>query len=253
MTNANGGYSLADCPGYVPDHQAMGDCRNCGHLQSAHTRRMVLGKVVDLGITPDRKLLVQATEPYFELGDGFVTQLPPASRHDHPVGVDLVPPLIGQAMLEEAAATGLSVTRVSLRDDPPLLEIFIPGEPMWSARMRVATIRGRGRLFEPKENAHSKKHIVDHALAAWGDRPLTEEPIALTLETVWEWPASWSKKKRERSRGWKTSRPDLDNIVKIYKDALNGVVWKDDCQVVRESISKRYGDRPSSLLRLVLA
>ena len=27
-------------------------------------------------------------------------------------------------------------------------------------------------------------------------------------------------------------RPDLDNIIKSVLDALNGVAWRDDCQVV---------------------
>jgi Holliday junction resolvase RusA-like endonuclease len=280
MTNANERPSLEGCPGYSPDYQAQGDCRHCGHTFDAHAKTVAGVKVAI--VPPGRRRQLSLEErmdinqtsrlpgppaPYFELGDGFVTEVPPlepSSQHHWPPAVDLQAP---PKTLDDPEGLGISKhwpnsqrtaeisasAAAEAAGTDCILEVCIPGEPMWSARMRVATIRGRGRLFEPKENAHSKKHIVDHALAEWGDAPLTELPIFLELETVWAWPDSWSKKKRERSGGWKTSRPDLDNIVKVYKDALNGVVWKDDCQVVKETVTKRYGDRPSSLLRLRIA
>ncbi|HHK41746.1 MAG TPA: RusA family crossover junction endodeoxyribonuclease, partial [Planctomycetaceae bacterium] len=37
-----------------------------------------------------------------------------------------------------------------------------------------------------------------------------------------------------------TSRPDLDNLVKSTKDALNGLAWRDDSQVVELSAGKCY-------------
>lgn len=39
---ANGRYTLRDCPGYSPDLEAMGDCYNCGHVQSSHRGRSVV-------------------------------------------------------------------------------------------------------------------------------------------------------------------------------------------------------------------
>jgi Holliday junction resolvase RusA-like endonuclease len=39
------------------------------------------------------------------------------------------------------------------------------------------------------------------------------------------------------------TKPDCDNYAKIL-DALNGVVWVDDKQIVREVIDKVYDDRP---------
>lgn len=39
-----------------------------------------------------------------------------------------------------------------------------------------------------------------------------------------------------------TKKPDADNIAKIVLDALNGVAYTDDTQVVNLSVQKRYGE-----------
>lgn len=40
-----------------------------------------------------------------------------------------------------------------------------------------------------------------------------------------------------------TQVPDLDNLVKAVKDALNNVVWVDDCQVVSLNAHKMFYDK----------
>ena len=41
-----------------------------------------------------------------------------------------------------------------------------------------------------------------------------------------------------------TKRPDLDNILKAVSDALNGIAYKDDSQIVAAVIQKFYSDKP---------
>lgn len=82
------------------------------------------------------------------------------------------------------------------------------------------------------------------ASAMRGATPL-EGPVHLSVTAVWPWPSSWSDKKRlEPWRSWKTSRPDLDNIVKLVCDALNGVCWRDDAQICSGQQRKCYGQHP---------
>jgi Holliday junction resolvase RusA-like endonuclease len=41
-----------------------------------------------------------------------------------------------------------------------------------------------------------------------------------------------------------TTKPDLDNLVKFIKDALNGIFWYDDSYVVEIQARKKYSESP---------
>ena len=41
-----------------------------------------------------------------------------------------------------------------------------------------------------------------------------------------------------------TTRPDLDNVIKIVLDALNGHAWHDDGQVIEIHACKKYDEIP---------
>jgi Holliday junction resolvase RusA-like endonuclease len=45
-------------------------------------------------------------------------------------------------------------------------------------------------------------------------------------------------------------RRDIDNYVKLLFDAANGLLWRDDAQVVDLHANKRYGAVPGIRLRL---
>jgi Holliday junction resolvase RusA-like endonuclease len=77
------------------------------------------------------------------------------------------------------------------------------------------------------------------------------EPLFVAVEAVCDVPVSWSKKKRETALSGvsrPTGKPDLDNIAKLYCDALNGIVWKDDSQIVAMQLTKRYGHEPKTII-----
>jgi Holliday junction resolvase RusA-like endonuclease len=47
-----------------------------------------------------------------------------------------------------------------------------------------------------------------------------------------------------------TKRPDLSNMLKFIEDAMNGVFYVDDSQIVQVSMSKRWHQNASSTVRL---
>lgn len=72
----------------------------------------------------------------------------------------------------------------------------------------------------------------------------SENEVYVKIDVEYAPPKSLSKKKKQALIDWKmgyTHKPDCDNIAKAVLDALNGVVWKDDKQIVGLLVMKCYG------------
>ena len=72
---------------------------------------------------------------------------------------------------------------------------------------------------------------------------LFEVPVKINITAYKKVPKSYTKKRTELIRNGieqPVNKPDIDNICKIVLDALNGVAYKDDTQVIRLAISKKY-------------
>ena len=127
-----------------------------------------------------------------------------------------------------------------------LIDIVIPGEPVAKGRGRVTK---QGRVFTPAKTRKAEETLAGRAMAQLATR--TDLPLAgpLRLEATFTRcvPASWSRRKREEQR-LPTSKPDVDNLLKLAKDALNGLVWVDDAQIVTVITRKVFGEAPSTRL-----
>ncbi len=121
------------------------------------------------------------------------------------------------------------------------ITVTIPGAPVAKGRPRFTR---RGVVFTPKKTRNWESAARQHAeIAMFGLEPLTGA-LSLRVEVAMPTPASWPLWKRDAaSQGIivPTSKPDLDNFIKSVKDALNGIVWIDDSQVVLSTEEKRYG------------
>ena len=49
---------------------------------------------------------------------------------------------------------------------------------------------------------------------------------------------------------WPDRRPDIDKLARSILDALTGLVWRDDGQVVILDVAKRYADTASSTITI---
>jgi crossover junction endodeoxyribonuclease RusA len=61
------------------------------------------------------------------------------------------------------------------------------------------------------------------------------QPVSLTAFFYFQRPASVSK-----SRAYPSVKPDLDKLCRAVLDALTGILWVDDGQVVRLAARKDY-------------
>ena len=81
-----------------------------------------------------------------------------------------------------------------------------------------------------------------------GKAPL-DGSLALSVRIYRDMPKSLSKKRRAAAEAEllrPITKPDLDNYVKGIKDALKGICWNDDSQVVayKEPFGKYYSAKP---------
>lgn len=82
--------------------------------------------------------------------------------------------------------------------------------------------------------------------SASNERYLDKQPLRVRLYMYQRIPSSTSKVKKQQMLDGKilpTKKPDIDNVCKSIFDALNGVCFRDDTQIVELEITKRYSER----------
>ena len=95
---------------------------------------------------------------------------------------------------------------------------------------------GNGRMVESSTRVAEWRTLVAHtASIAQAGRPVIEGPV--TVDVVFGFGLPKQPGTR-RSQDPHTSRPDLDKLVRAVLDALTGVVYTDDSQVVELSARK---------------
>jgi Holliday junction resolvase RusA-like endonuclease len=110
-----------------------------------------------------------------------------------------------------------------------LLNIFIPADP--KAKQRPRMTRG-GHVFTPKQTVDAETHIKRTVANVYQDRPYEG---AIQFELI-----VWLAKPKSAKREHPTTRPDIDNFLKLACDALNGLIWCDDSQVCIALAEKAY-------------
>lgn len=98
-------------------------------------------------------------------------------------------------------------------------------------------------LVTPAETREAEKAIRAAFRRAHPDHKPFVGPVLLRFTAVFETPRSFPRKLRDaaaRGELYATRKPDKDNIEKLIVDALNGIAFVDDAQVMGGGL-KRYG------------
>ena len=102
-------------------------------------------------------------------------------------------------------------------------------------------MRGKPLFYDPAPVKDAKAVLIANLLSYRPKNPY-EGPVALS--TVWLFP----KGKTHKHGEWRVTKPDTDNLQKLLKDCMTRCgYWKDDAQVVRESVEKRWSDDPTGI------
>jgi Holliday junction resolvase RusA-like endonuclease len=116
---------------------------------------------------------------------------------------------------------------------PPEIKFTVPGRPEFLRRHRTRVAGKKAIQYDPPENKRAKRAIQTQAFAVVQavDVPFEKGPVGVGITAYFEVPKSRRRKRAPVPEQLHTKKPDLDNIVKIYCDAMTGVVWTDDTQV----------------------
>lgn len=127
----------------------------------------------------------------------------------------------------------------------------IPGIPVAKQRPRFSTRNGFGRSYTPDKTINYENLVkMQYCI---GDSPKFDGAVKATVILYFPIPKSTSKKKYAQMISGEirhTKKPDVDNCLKAIFDALNGIAYDDDSQIVEVIASKWYSENPGAKVKL---
>lgn len=126
--------------------------------------------------------------------------------------------------------------------------VFGNAAPAGSKRAFVNPKTGRAIVTDDSKGSKPWKAEVKAAAGeVMAGRPLLEGPLVVAF-TFWRprplshFTGSGDLNAAGRRTPAPTTKPDVLKLARAVEDALTGIVWRDDAQVVSEFIAKRYGE-----------
>jgi Holliday junction resolvase RusA-like endonuclease len=133
-----------------------------------------------------------------------------------------------------------------------LLQLVIPGEPCGKQRPRF--VMATGRTYTPGKTVNAETFIKELFAQAYPGFVPLKCALAVTVIAYMGIPVSAPKTQRVlmlSQKMWPTKKPDADNILKLVADALGGLAYVDDKQIVTAHFHKVYSDRPRLEINIV--
>jgi Holliday junction resolvase RusA-like endonuclease len=129
----------------------------------------------------------------------------------------------------------------------------IPGKPEGKDRARTVSKGGKTWSYTPKKTELAEGEIRRH----WEAKNLArfdDIAIGLSITLFVERPNSHFTSKGllnttgKRHPIPRNRKPDIDNALKLIMDALNGRAWKDDVQVAKVNMERRWSPTARTLI-----
>ena len=139
-------------------------------------------------------------------------------------------------------------------EDMKSIKFVVPGKPFGKQRPRFSKVGSFVKPFTPKETVLHERAVADAYRAASKGYVFPKgTPLDVRVIAYYPIPQSTSKKKWQRMIEHyirPVVKPDLDNVLKLAMDALNGVAWHDDNAIVDEQARKFYSDEPRLVITI---
>jgi crossover junction endodeoxyribonuclease RusA len=124
-----------------------------------------------------------------------------------------------------------------------VLEFVVAGIPAPQGSKRVFVRGGRVSLVESCARVKPYRALVSLAASQARTEAPTQQPVGIAIAFVFVRPKSHYTSKGALRAGAPThpGKPDIDKLCRAVLDALTGILYHDDAQVVSLNASKRYG------------
>ena len=119
----------------------------------------------------------------------------------------------------------------------------VDADPVGKQRARYAKRGNFVQTYTPDKTRNYEALIKEAAIEAMGSSEPLETPVTLYLYIRAPIPKSLPKKRIEACLNGlekPIKKPDASNVLKSIEDAMNGVVYKDDSQIVNIHVAKVY-------------
>ncbi len=124
-----------------------------------------------------------------------------------------------------------------MQAEKPIIEINYSGEIVAKGRPRFYN----GSAITPKKTRVFETNLAQMAWSQFLGSPLMEGQLRVDIV--------FRIKAPKVTKFMYPPRPDLDNLIKCL-DALNGIIWKDDAQIVSINASKVFSQSPGLNLKI---
>lgn len=120
--------------------------------------------------------------------------------------------------------------------------------PISKLRHRTVINNGKCITYTPKKTTQYEEIIKWHAIREMENKVPFDVAVVIAVIFYFSPPKSWPRKKKKEvisNNSFHIVKPDVDNLLKSVKDALNGIVYIDDKLVCQAIVSKQYSEVPS--------
>lgn len=122
-------------------------------------------------------------------------------------------------------------------------EFEVPGTIKGKGRPRVNSYTGM--IYTPTTTKDYEYLVEQYFLLKYPKFKPFEGRLSVKIIATFNIPKSTKKcevEKMLQNEISPTKKPDIDNIVKIILDAMNKFAFKDDTQITKLSVEKKYGE-----------
>lgn len=126
------------------------------------------------------------------------------------------------------------------------MNFIVEGKPQGKARARTFYNKRLGKMQSiTPEQTKSYEDLIRWKYKAAGGGYYANIPLQVDIQAFYPIPKAFNKAKTNAALNGilrPSTKPDCDNIIKVVLDALNGVAYYDDKQVICVSCNKYYGE-----------